>query len=53
MADLWIGYGWLPESARSTISQGGYYTAVPKKGFRIITLNSNVCYSYNWYVKQI
>ncbi|KAK9304244.1 hypothetical protein QLX08_004248 [Tetragonisca angustula] len=50
VADLWIGYGWLPESARSTISQGGYYTVVPKKGFRIITLNSNVCYSYNWWL---
>lgn len=50
MADLWIGYGWLPESTRSTILQGGYYTVIPKKGFRIIALNSNVCYSYNWYV---
>lgn len=51
MGDLWIEYGWLPESTRSTILQGGYYTVIPKKGFRIIALNSNICYSYNWYVK--
>ncbi|KOC66747.1 Sphingomyelin phosphodiesterase [Habropoda laboriosa] len=50
MADLWIGYGWLPESARSTILQGGYYTVTPRKGFRIIALNSNACYSYNWWL---
>jgi len=48
MADLWIDFGWLPESTRSTILQGGFYTVSPKKGFRIIALNNNVCYSYNW-----
>lgn len=48
MADLWIGFGWLPKSTRSTILQGGFYTVSPKKGFRIIALNNNVCYSYNW-----
>ncbi|XP_076750001.1 sphingomyelin phosphodiesterase 1 [Xylocopa sonorina] len=50
VADLWISYGWLPESTRSTILQGGYYTVTPRKGFRIIVLNSNVCYSYNWWL---
>jgi hypothetical protein len=50
MADLWINFGWLPESTRHTILQGGYYTLSPKKGFRIIALNSNVCYSANWWL---
>ncbi|XP_018375510.1 PREDICTED: sphingomyelin phosphodiesterase 1-like [Trachymyrmex cornetzi] len=50
MADLWIGFGWLPKSTRSTILQGGFYTVSPKKGFRIIALNNNVCYSYNWWI---
>ncbi|XP_070163189.1 sphingomyelin phosphodiesterase [Polyergus mexicanus] len=50
MARLWINFGWLPESTRSTILKGGYYTLSPKKGFRIIALNSNVCYSYNWWL---
>ncbi|EFN81993.1 Sphingomyelin phosphodiesterase [Harpegnathos saltator] len=50
IADIWIGYGWLPESTRSTILRGGYYTVSPKKGFRIIALNNNVCYCYNWWI---
>ncbi|XP_076293529.1 sphingomyelin phosphodiesterase isoform X2 [Lasioglossum baleicum] len=50
VADLWIGYGWLPESTRSTIHDGGYYTVSPTKGFRVIALNSNICYSYNWWL---
>ncbi|XP_071578444.1 sphingomyelin phosphodiesterase 1 [Temnothorax nylanderi] len=50
MADLWINSGWLPESTRSTILEGGYYTVSPKKGFRIIVLNNNVCYCYNWWL---
>jgi len=48
IADLWIDFGWLPESTRFTILQGGFYTVSPKKGFRIIALNNNVCYCYNW-----
>ncbi|XP_012231935.2 sphingomyelin phosphodiesterase [Linepithema humile] len=50
MADLWINEGWLPESTRSTILKGGYYTFSPKKGFRIIALNNNVCYCDNWWL---
>lgn len=52
VANLWISFGWLPESTRATILQGGFYTLSPRKGFRIIALNSNVCYSYNWYVMR-
>lgn len=50
LADLWIKFGWLPESTRSTILKGGFYTVSPKKGFRIIALNNNVCYTYNWWI---
>ncbi|XP_046742725.1 sphingomyelin phosphodiesterase-like [Diprion similis] len=49
-ADIWIQYGWLPESTRSTILEGGYYTLSPKTGFRIIALNNNICYVYNWWL---
>lgn len=38
---------WLPQTTTSTILKGGYYTVLPKKGFRIIALNSNVCYTSN------
>ncbi|XP_022919311.2 sphingomyelin phosphodiesterase-like [Onthophagus taurus] len=42
---------WLPESAQETLKIGGYYTVLVEPGFRIIALNSNVCYIYNlWLV---
>ncbi|XP_066583446.1 sphingomyelin phosphodiesterase-like [Prorops nasuta] len=50
LADLWIGYGWLPESTRATVLKGGYYTVSPRQGFRIISLNNNLCYVYNWWL---
>ncbi|XP_033225368.1 sphingomyelin phosphodiesterase 1-like [Belonocnema kinseyi] len=50
LANTWIENGWLPESTRSTILTGGFYTVSPKKGFRIIALNNNVCYTYNWWI---
>lgn len=39
---------WLTEDAKKTILKGGYYTVSPKKGFRVVALNSNVCYTVNW-----
>ncbi|KAK0094986.1 hypothetical protein PV326_009487 [Microctonus aethiopoides] len=50
LSDLWINYGWLPESTRETILRGGYYTLSPQEGFRIIAINNNVCYVYNWWL---
>ncbi|XP_017058776.1 sphingomyelin phosphodiesterase [Drosophila ficusphila] len=41
---------WLPEETKETILKGGYYTVVPKKGFRIIALNSNDCYTDNFWL---
>ncbi|KAK5650745.1 hypothetical protein RI129_001774 [Pyrocoelia pectoralis] len=42
---------WLPTSSLSTIRQGGFYTVLVKPGYRIIALNSNVCFTYNiWLV---
>lgn len=38
---------WLPEDTKATIKTGGFYTVLVKKGFRIIALNSNVCYTDN------
>ncbi|XP_011178147.1 sphingomyelin phosphodiesterase [Zeugodacus cucurbitae] len=48
---LWsLWSGWLPADAEKTVLKGGYYTASPKKGFRVISINSNDCYLYNWWV---
>uniref|UniRef100_A0A1Y1N7Y8 Sphingomyelin phosphodiesterase n=3 Tax=Photinus pyralis TaxID=7054 RepID=A0A1Y1N7Y8_PHOPY len=42
---------WLPTSTLTTIRQGGFYTVLVKPGFRIIALNSNVCFTNNiWLV---
>lgn len=44
---------WLPEKTKKTIIKGGYYTVLAKPGFRIIVLNSNVAFTYNWLVTSL
>ncbi|XP_017845761.1 sphingomyelin phosphodiesterase-like [Drosophila busckii] len=41
---------WLPKETKETILKGGYYTVSPKKGFRIIALNSNDCLTENFWL---
>ncbi|EDW99101.1 sphingomyelin phosphodiesterase [Drosophila yakuba] len=41
---------WLPAEAETTVLRGGYYTAAPSKGHRIVALNSMDCYLYNWWL---
>lgn len=48
LAEEWAD--WLPESALETVKAGGYYTVVPQKGFRIIALNNNDCYTFNFWI---
>ncbi|XP_066246927.1 sphingomyelin phosphodiesterase-like [Euwallacea similis] len=44
---------WLPNDTQTTLKKGGYYTVLVKPGFRIIALNSNVCYNMNlWLVYE-
>lgn len=45
IAEEWMY--WLPKTTVDTIKKGGYYTVLVKPGFRIIALNSNVCYVNN------
>jgi len=40
----------LPESTQQTIRKGGYYTLLIKPGLRLIALNNNDCYIFNWWV---
>lgn len=40
---------WLPAEVSSTIRYGGYYTAVVQPGLRVISLNTNYCYTGNWW----
>lgn len=48
LPDDWLH--WLPNSTISSIQSEGYYTVLVKPGFRIIALNSNVCYAHNWWL---
>lgn len=41
---------WLPNSTFDTISKGGYYTTLIQPGLRLIALNNNYCYLYNWWL---
>ncbi|KAJ8974388.1 hypothetical protein NQ317_006167 [Molorchus minor] len=41
---------WLSEEAKAMILKGGFYTVSPKNGFKVIVLNSNVCYTGNWWL---
>ncbi|XP_068081428.1 sphingomyelin phosphodiesterase-like isoform X1 [Anabrus simplex] len=41
---------WLPNETMSTILHGGFYTTLARPGLRIISLNNNVCYVYNWWL---
>ncbi|XP_055851214.1 sphingomyelin phosphodiesterase-like [Episyrphus balteatus] len=47
-ADLWSS--WLPASALETIKKGGYYTVSSRKGFRVVALNNNDCYTLNFWI---
>ncbi|XP_049533199.1 sphingomyelin phosphodiesterase-like [Anopheles darlingi] len=47
-ADLWSA--WLPRATEQTIRLGGYYTALVRPGFRVIALNNNDCYTFNWWI---
>lgn len=41
---------WLPEDAKATIQQGGYYTVLIRPGFRVIAINNNVCNTDNFWL---
>ncbi|KAL1391554.1 hypothetical protein pipiens_003132 [Culex pipiens pipiens] len=47
-ADLW-GH-WLPQSTRHTIQQGGFYTYLIRPGLRVVALNNQDCYTFNWWI---
>ncbi|XP_071056721.1 sphingomyelin phosphodiesterase-like isoform X3 [Onthophagus taurus] len=47
-ADLWGSI--LGEGTAETIRRGGFYTVLIRPGFRLIALNSNVGYTFNWWL---
>lgn len=41
---------WLPSESLETVKKGGYYTTLILPGFRLIVLNNNICYTYNFWI---
>ncbi|KAG0067493.1 hypothetical protein BGZ89_006009 [Linnemannia elongata] len=50
LADEWAR--WLPADAVNSVRNYGAYTASPAPGFRIISLNTNFCYTMNFSPSQ-
>ncbi|KAF9362054.1 Sphingomyelin phosphodiesterase [Mortierella sp. NVP85] len=48
LADDWSR--WLPQDATNTVKNYGAYTASPAPGLRVISLNTNFCYTNNFYI---
>uniref|UniRef100_A0A336MKI9 CSON003052 protein n=1 Tax=Culicoides sonorensis TaxID=179676 RepID=A0A336MKI9_CULSO len=40
---------WLPSNALTTVKEGGYYSTLIRPKLRVIALNNNDCYVYNWW----
>ncbi|KAG0243740.1 Metallo-dependent phosphatase-like protein [Mortierella sp. GBAus27b] len=48
LADEWSR--WLPSDATNSVKKYGAYTVSPAPGLRIITLNTNFCYTNNFFL---
>ncbi|XP_053699315.1 sphingomyelin phosphodiesterase-like [Sabethes cyaneus] len=48
LADVWDH--WLPRSTINTIHQGGFYTALVRPGLRMVVVNNQDCYNFNWWI---
>lgn len=43
---------WLPENVSKTVRAGAFYSTELWPGFRIISLNTNVCHIFNFWLVQ-
>lgn len=41
---------WLPDGAKPTVMQGGFFSVLLRPGFRLISLNTNYCHSMSWWL---
>ncbi|XP_065297564.1 sphingomyelin phosphodiesterase-like isoform X4 [Dermacentor albipictus] len=47
-SEHWMDF--LPQTAKNSIRQGAFYSVEVSKGFRVISLNTNLCYLFNWWL---
>ncbi|XP_018565651.1 sphingomyelin phosphodiesterase-like [Anoplophora glabripennis] len=48
LADQWRR--WLPTTSGNTILHGGFYSVLLRPGFRLISLNTNYCHTFSWWL---
>lgn len=48
VADLWGNF--LTKDSQQTLTDGGYYTLKIRPGLRLIALNNNPCFVFNWWI---
>jgi sphingomyelin phosphodiesterase len=41
---------WLPPDTNVTIMHGGFYSVLIRPKFRIISINTNYCHAFNWWL---
>lgn len=46
MSKVWAP--WLPKKALDTVRKEGYYAFHVNTKLKVVGLNNNVCYNYNW-----
>lgn len=46
MSKIWRA--WLPKESLKTVEKEGYYAFNVNEKLKVIGLNNNVCYIYNW-----
>ncbi|OQR67231.1 sphingomyelin phosphodiesterase-like [Tropilaelaps mercedesae] len=48
---LWESWKlWLPAEAEKTFRKAGYYSARPQPGLKVISMNTNYCYYFNFWL---
>ncbi|XP_071532616.1 sphingomyelin phosphodiesterase-like isoform X2 [Panulirus ornatus] len=41
---------WLPPEVATSVGYSAYYTVLIKPGLRLLSINTNYCYGYNWWL---
>ncbi|KAF5308345.1 hypothetical protein FQR65_LT18218 [Abscondita terminalis] len=41
---------WLPKSENNAVLHGGFYSVLVRPGLRVISLNTNYCHIYSWWL---
>ncbi|XP_042894288.1 sphingomyelin phosphodiesterase-like isoform X2 [Penaeus japonicus] len=48
IAALWAT--WLPEDVAASVTYSAFYSTLIKPGLRVLSINTNYCYSFNWWL---